>query len=58
MFQLISIVILILDIAAIVDILQSGGSPGGKLLWIILVLIFPLVGMLLYFWIGKKNLSA
>ena len=51
---LIGLVVLVLDIIAIVDILKSGRDTGYKLLWILLVLILPVIGMILYFLIGKK----
>ena len=51
---LISLVILILDIVAIIDVLKSAMSTGKKVLWIILILILPVIGLLLYFFIGRK----
>ena len=52
---LLGLVILILDIIAIVDIFKSSATTGMKALWTILVLIFPVVGMILYFLLGKKS---
>ncbi|MFO0861107.1 MAG: PLDc N-terminal domain-containing protein [Phycisphaerales bacterium] len=51
---LIGLIILILDIIAIVEILQSGRAVAEKLLWILLILLLPLVGVLIYFLIGRK----
>jgi hypothetical protein len=48
------LLILVLDIIAIVDVLKSSMDTGKKALWIILILILPVVGMVLYFLIGKK----
>jgi len=48
------LLVLVLDIIAIVDALKSSMDTGKKVLWIILILILPLVGMVLYFLIGKK----
>ncbi|MCM8761320.1 MAG: PLD nuclease N-terminal domain-containing protein [Candidatus Omnitrophica bacterium] len=50
-----SIVVLILDIIAIVDVLKSAMDTGKKVLWILLVIILPVVGMVLYFLLGKKK---
>ncbi len=47
--------ILILDIIAIVSVLSGGGSVGYKLLWILLILLLPLIGMILYFLIGRET---
>lgn len=54
MTGLLSLVILVLDIVAIVDVLKSSSATGRKALWIILILVLPLVGMVLYFLLGKK----
>ncbi|MBX3380543.1 MAG: PLDc N-terminal domain-containing protein [Phycisphaeraceae bacterium] len=51
---LIGLIVLILDIIAIVEVLQSGRAVGEKLLWILLILLLPLVGVLIYFLIGRK----
>ena len=47
--------VLILDIIAIVDCVKSAASTGTKLLWILLILILPVLGMILYFVLGKKK---
>lgn len=52
---LIGIVVLVLDIIAIVDAVKSSMDTGKKALWIILILILPLIGMILYFLLGKKK---
>ena len=55
MGALISIVILVLDIVAIVDIVKSAAESGKKILWVLLVVLLPVIGMVLYFVIGKKK---
>jgi hypothetical protein len=52
---LIGLVILVLDIIAIIDVLKSASDTGKKVLWIILILVLPLIGMVLYFLMGKKK---
>jgi hypothetical protein len=52
---LLGLVILVLDIIAIVDAAKSSMSTSKKALWIILILILPVVGLILYFLIGKKK---
>ena len=49
------LVVLVLDIIAIVDAVKSSMDTGKKTLWIILILIFPLVGVVAYYLIGKKK---
>jgi hypothetical protein len=55
MGAILGLVVLVLDIIAIVDALKSSMDTGKKALWIILILILPVVGMVLYFLIGKKQ---
>jgi hypothetical protein len=54
MTTILGLVVLILDIIAIIDVLKSSMATGKKVLWIILILVLPVVGMVLYFLIGKK----
>ena len=51
----IGLVVLVLDIIAIVDAVKSSMDTGKKALWIIIILVLPLIGMILYFLIGKKK---
>jgi len=55
MSGIVGLLILALDIIAIVDALKSSMDTGKKALWIILILILPVIGMILYFLIGKKS---
>lgn len=55
MIGIASLIVLILDIIAIIDILKSSLDTGTKALWIILILVLPVIGMVLYFLIGKKK---
>ena len=52
MFRLLGVLVFVLDIIAIVSILKSSADSGTKLLWIILVLLLPFLGMILYFLMG------
>lgn len=54
-YGLIGLIVLVLDVVAILSILGASKSGGWKLLWILLVLFLPVVGMILYFLIGKKS---
>jgi len=55
MGMLLGLVVLVLDIIAIVDAVKSSMDTGKKALWIILIVLLPLVGMILYFLLGKKK---
>ncbi len=55
MAGILGLLILVLDLIALVDVLKSSMDTGNKALWIILILVLPVVGMVLYFLIGKKQ---
>ncbi|MBA2482929.1 MAG: PLDc_N domain-containing protein [Nitrosomonas sp.] len=48
------LVLLVLNVWAIVKIVQSSTSTGNKVLWIVLILILPLVGLILWFLLGPR----
>ena len=54
-YGIVGLIILILDIIAIVDVLKSSRDVVGKLLWILLILILPVIGMVLYFIFGRSR---
>ncbi|HTS20427.1 MAG TPA: PLDc N-terminal domain-containing protein [Casimicrobiaceae bacterium] len=49
------ILILIGDIWAIINILQSGAANDKKLLWVVVVVLLPLVGLILWFFLGPRD---
>jgi hypothetical protein len=56
-YGIVGTLILVLDIYCIYLILTGGGDPGMKLLWVIIVLLLPLLGPILYFVIGRGKLA-
>lgn len=54
MYEMLGVLIFVLDIVAIVDCIQSSMDSMKKLLWVLLILVLPVVGMLLYFILAKK----
>lgn len=52
---LIGLIILIFDLYAIVKTMQSSASTGAKVLWTIIILVFPLLGLLLWLLLGPKG---
>lgn len=53
-YGIIGLIILILDIVAIVKIIGSGASTGAKVLWTILILVLPLIGLIIWWLAGPK----
>ena len=51
-------IFVILDIVAIVDATRSRLSLEKKILWIALILLVPIVGMVLYFLLGRPEVQT
>jgi len=49
------LLVLIADIWAIVNIIQSSASTGKKVLWIVIVAVLPVLGFILWFFMGPKT---
>jgi len=49
------LIVLALDIWAIINIIQSGTSTGGKILWVLLIILLPLVGVIIWFFAGPRG---
>lgn len=49
------IIILIADIWAIVNVFGSTASTGAKVLWILLILILPVLGLIIWFFAGPRS---
>lgn len=49
------LILLILNVWAIVKVSQSSADTGNKVLWIVLILVLPLVGLILWFFLGPRG---
>jgi len=49
------VLVLIADIWAIVNILQSQADTGKKVLWTVVVLLLPVLGFILWFFLGPRT---
>jgi hypothetical protein len=49
------LIVLFADVWAIVNIFQSNGSTGDKVLWTVLVILLPVVGFILWFFFGPRT---
>jgi hypothetical protein len=52
MWSIWSALILVLDVIALVSLLKSSADTGTKILWALLIILLPVVGMVLYFLMG------
>jgi hypothetical protein len=49
---IIGLVILVLDIWAIINIVKSSAPHTNKILWVVIVILLPLIGLILWFFLG------
>jgi phospholipase D-like protein len=52
---LFGLILLILDVFAIVKTIGSGASTGTKVLWVVVILLLPLLGLILWWLMGPKS---
>ena len=51
---IVGILILLANVYAIVKIFNSSGSPAAKAVWIVLILILPVLGLIIWVLFGPK----
>lgn len=52
------LIVLVADIWAIVSIVQSTATTGTKVLWTVIVILLPVLGFILWFFLGPKARRA
>jgi hypothetical protein len=52
------LLVLIADVWAIVNIVQSGAETGKKVLWVVLVIVLPVLGFVLWLLLGPRTGKA
>jgi hypothetical protein len=52
---LIAAAVLVLDVLSILDVFNSGKDSEKKAIWIVLILILPLAGPLLYYVLTRRG---
>jgi hypothetical protein len=55
---IVGLLILAGDIWAIINIFQSSASNEKKLIWILAVVLLPLLGLILWFFLGPRDRKA
>lgn len=51
---ILGIIHLVLFVIAAVDILGSNKTIGAKILWLLLIFLLPVIGLIIYFLVGRK----
>jgi succinate dehydrogenase/fumarate reductase cytochrome b subunit len=52
------VLVLIADIWAIVNIMQSGADTAKKVLWTVVVVLLPVLGFILWFFLGPRTAKS
>ncbi len=52
---IIGLIILILDIWAILNVFQSSATTGAKVIWTLLILVLPVLGLIIWFFAGPRS---
>ena len=55
MNALIGLIILVVDVIAILDCVKSNKGTTKKIIWILVVLLLPVIGLVAYYLVGKKK---
>ncbi len=54
MSGLLGLVVLVLDVLAIINVFKSSLSTGKKILWVAVILLLPVLGLAIYWFLGRK----
>lgn len=49
------LILLIANIWAIIKTIQSNASTGKKVIWVVLIMLLPIVGLILWFLFGPSD---
>jgi len=49
------LIVLILDVWAIIRVVGSKASTGAKVLWTVIILLLPVLGVIIWFFVGPKD---
>jgi hypothetical protein len=52
---IVGLLILVADIWAILNVFQSGASSGTKVVWTLVIIVLPLLGLVLWFFLGPRG---
>jgi len=55
---IVGLLVLVADVWAIVNIFQSSDDTGKKFVWIITVILLPVIGLILWYFLGPRTGKA
>lgn len=57
-YGIVGLIILALDIWALLGVWGSGASVGSKVIWTLIIVILPVIGLILWYFVGPKGAVA
>lgn len=55
---LVGLIVLVADVWAIINIFQSSADTGKKVLWTVVVFLLPVLGFILWYFMGPRTGKA
>ncbi len=55
---ILGLIVLAADIWAIVNVIGSGASTGAKVLWVLVILVLPIIGLIVWLVAGPRSARA
>jgi hypothetical protein len=52
------LIVLIADIWAIINVMRSDASPGRAFLWILMILLLPVLGFIIWLFAGPRAIRS
>lgn len=52
---LLGLIVLIADVWAIINVVQSGAATGAKVAWVVVILLLPVLGLLIWLLAGPRG---
>lgn len=57
-YDLLAVVVLLLDIIAIISVVFGRSSILRKIVWVVAIIVLPVIGVVLYFLLGRSPQDA
>jgi hypothetical protein len=52
---ILGLIVIVLDLIAIVNILNSGGETSRQVIWVLVILFLPVIGFILWLLMGPRR---
>jgi hypothetical protein len=52
---ILGLLVLVADVWALINIFQSSADTGKKVLWVVIILVLPVLGFILWYFLGPKT---